>query len=188
MAFFGLFKKKDDFDSLKDPLSDPFGKMPDMNTPPSQFPNTGFQSNPFQSNTQSQELPPFDMPGMQRDNTDSDPFSSQNGQNNYAASMGQNNYNTSAAPLPSSTGGFESTYPPRKNKGPEVFEEMQNPYQQPQQKQTSDSSFDRRDFEILNSKLDTIKSQLESLSSRLVNLEKKPYEEETTHRPRRYNW
>lgn len=170
MAFFGLFKKKDDFDSLlKDPLSDPFGKPSDMS----------IQTNPFQNNQPSQELPPFDMPGMPKNETALE-SSYQNGQNNY---------NTSANPFPqmqNQSPSFESTYPQRKNKGPEVFEEMPLPSYQGAQRQ-AEQSVDRRDFEILNSKLDTIKSQLENLNHRLDNFEKKPLEEEQP-RPRRYNW
>lgn len=169
MAFFGLFKKKDEFDSLlKDPLSDPFGKPSDM----------PMQQNPFQNNQPSQDLPPFDMPGMPKSEAALD--------SSYP--QGQNSYNSSANPFPQmqQQGGFESTYPQRKNKGPEVFEEMTPPQYQQSQK-IAESSFDKKDFEIINSKLDTIKSQLENLNHRLDNLEKKPYEEEP-QRPKRYNW
>jgi hypothetical protein len=173
MGFFGLFKKKDDFDSiLKDPLSDPFAKMPDM----MQAQNP--MQDPFQqSSQQSQEASPFDMQGMPK---------SESGMDEYSQSMNPNNYNTLANPLPQMQpgGGFESAYPQRKNKGPEVFEEMTHQAPVPR---TGDTGFDKKDFEILNLKLDTIKSQLENLSQRLVNIEKKSYEDETP-RQRRYNW
>lgn len=171
MGFFGLFKKKDDFDSvLKDPLSDPFGKMPGMPE----------NENPYQSNQGGLDIP------------SDDPFSQQRNDNamgggGFSSPISPNNYNTSANALPQmQNNNFEQTYAQRRNKGPESYEEMglQN-HTLPQR--GPEPAFDKKDFEIINLKLDTIKSQLENLSQRIATLEKKPFEEETP-RPRRYNW
>ena len=170
MAFFGLFKKKeDDFDHLlKDPLTDPFGQSPDLPSGQSPFPQGN--NDPFQSQTP-------ELPGMPNGD---------NGDN--LQSMSPNNYNTSANSFPQMQNqSFEQSPQQRRNKGPEVYEEMPIEQRAVSSQRAVESEIDKKDFEILNLKLDAIKSQLENLTARLNNLEKKPYEEELPQK-RRYNW
>lgn len=174
MGFFGLFKKKDDFDSmLKDPLTDPLGS-----------PSNDFSQGNNNSFAPPQaELPPFDMPGM--------PNQNESGIDNFSQSMNPN-YNTTAAALPQRNQNYAN--PPPLYRGPsnssEAYEETINTNQNKDAKQglqkKEEVSIDKRDIELLNAKLDNIKSQLENIGQRMNNMEREAYGEHTPKR--RYAW
>lgn len=176
MGFFGLFKKKDDFDSmLKDPLTDPLGGM------------SGSMNNNMNTNFPKNDFPSFDTPGTNlKDNSMVDEFSQ--------SQMGSNNgFGTTASPVSTNNSPY-ATSPPMfrgqnnnqiKKAEPEVFEEMQTPAKQNNLKNDS-FSLDKRDVELLNSKLDNIRSQLENLNHRLDNIERGTYDTQTQRR--KYAW
>lgn len=177
MGFFGLFKKKDDFDGmLKDPLTDPLGSMPGSM-------GTGMPDSNFPRN----DLPNFDNSGMNLKNENMvDEFSQ--------AQMGSNNgFGTTASPVSTNNSPY-ATSPPLfrgQNSGqirkaePEVYEEM-NVQSKQNNPKIDTYSLDKRDVELLNSKLDTIKTQLENLNHRLDNIERGANDAQTQRR--RYAW
>ena len=162
MGIFSFFKRKDDFDNiLKDPLSDPLGKMPQM---PGQTPFPSEQG----------DLPNFDS-GLPKDDLAMGGFS----QN----AMSSDNYSTSAATPQNIQGSYGPSAPPLpRRREPEVYEEVMA-----KELPKNEIPIDKRDVEMLNLKLDAIKSQLETLNQRLATLDTKSRDDEVP-RPRRYAW
>ncbi|MBR9690764.1 hypothetical protein GOV08_03710 [Candidatus Woesearchaeota archaeon] len=158
MGIFDVFKKKEEAPTgLKDPLTDPMAALPGEGQGPV-GPPLG-------------DLPPPDMPGM--------PSMNDSGLDMPQSGVDPSNQSTSASPLPAlpplDDSGFGREEPPQAST-PKSFETTEESH-----------SFDKRDMELINSKLDNIKSMLENLSQRVANIEKQEIHEEGP-RPKRFVW
>lgn len=184
MGFFGMFKKKDDFDSMiKDPLTDPFGSMPTSINTPSIGSMNGFQRNdlPNFENSQTHINDETALGGFDNNTNSNDNFSNPFGTSASAVSTNTSQYAT-PPPLFRTQNNSMNARGSGKTE-PEVYEEM--PIQNKQSNSKSNESFDKRDMELLNSKLDNIKTQLENINHRLDNIERGTND---TQNRRRYAW
>lgn len=174
MSIFGnLFKKKDDdfsFDST-DSFSPPPGSDSMNNADPFATPGANSTSN----------ADPFGTPGSNFDvpKTD-DPFATPQGTPDpFASTTTNNSFNPSAAqstPLPP----IEKVHDAPQSRGSQIAQDYLNRQQAstqntPAAPQTNTASRDQNhNLEMINLKLDAIKSQLEMLNQRLQRVESEP--------------
>ena len=191
MGFLDIFKKKDNYDSmLKDPLTDPLGGMP---TSLSNGPND------FNGMNNNSGFPKNELPGFENNNLGLKDESALGGfnSNDTTSQLGMNNnFGTSASVVNTNNSNYANSPPMFRPQNPqnrfnpngkeaEVYEEMQTSSKQ-MSKNNEVYPLDKRDMELINSKLDNIKTQLENLNHRLDNIERGNNDAQTQRR--RYAW
>ncbi|MBR9676216.1 hypothetical protein GOV05_04360 [Candidatus Woesearchaeota archaeon] len=154
MAFFGLFKKKDDFDDL---IKEPLGEDPLLGAPGSEPPIGGGGGG---------DLGVMDLPSQGMGDNPSE-F------NGSPDSLGSSNTSASTLSLGAQPSMREDTLRTQTQMPQETM---------PQNDASSNTVAYQKDFELIITKLDLLKSTLQNMDSRLSNIEEKVYEEKRRDR------